>query len=159
MRKAAALLAGGAALLVALAYGFFALLRAMKDQGGFWYEAWRVLFGVPPSLERWLMAAAVVLAAATLFLAPLARAETRSERAFEREVAKVAAERPDDAMTPYAGVEGEGWSFDGPEGRILVLRAPQGVGAPIIVALPAALPLGEPALRPSPKDSYGGTPR
>lgn len=153
MRKAAALLAGMAALLVALGYGVFAFLRAMKDQGGFWSEVWRVLFGVPPSVERWLMAATVVLAVATLFLAPLARTETRSERAFEREVAKVAVERPEDAMTPYAGVEGEGWSFDGPAGRVLVLRAPQGVGEPVVVTLPAAAAHGEHALGPSPKHS------
>lgn len=147
MRKAWLLLAAGLAGLAALAGAFYGLLRLLRDAGGFWAEAWRVLFGVPPSLERWLMGAAVVLAAGALLLAPLSLAERRSRQAFEQRADELRHERPHDAVTPYAGVEGEGLAFDGPQGRVLLLAGDRGVGAPRVVDLGGAPPTAE---RPSP---------
>ena len=147
MRKALALLAAGLVGLAGLAAGFYVLLRLLRDQGGFWAEAWRVLFGVPPSLERWLMAAAVVLAAGALLVTPLTLVERRSERAFEERADDLRRERPYDAVTPYAGVEGEGLAFDGPQGRVLLLRGDRGVGEPRLVDAGGPAPTAE---RPSP---------
>lgn len=146
MRRGALLLALGLAALGVLAAAYYGLLRVMRDQGGFWYEAWRLMFGVPLSLERVLMAAAVLLAAGALLVTPVAFVERHSARAFDAQADALRRERPDDAVTPYAGVEGEGLSFDGPQGRLLLLRGEQGVGAPRV--LDAAPP--PPAERPSP---------
>ena len=139
MRRALLLLAAMGAGIALLAGAFYAFLKLMRDQGPFWHEAWRVLFGVPLSLERVLMGAAVVLAAAALLLTPLASVERRSERAFLARAEALRRERPDDAVTPYAGAEGEGLSFDGPLGRVLLLRGENGVGEPREVILAAPL--------------------
>ncbi|HWH08128.1 MAG TPA: hypothetical protein VNX21_02945, partial [Candidatus Thermoplasmatota archaeon] len=150
MRRALALVAGGLGVLVLLSAAFYGVLRLMRGQGPFWAEAWRVLFGVPLSLERVLMAAAVVLAIAALLLAPLSLAERRSERAFAARAEELRRERPEDAVTPYAGAEGEGLAFDGPAGRLLLLRGERGLGEPRVVDLPAPGDAAPPAERPSP---------
>lgn len=151
MRRALVLLAAGAAAIGLLAGAFYGFLVLMRDQGPFWHEAWRVLFGVPLSLERVLMGAAVVLAAAALLLTPIALAERRSERAFAERADDMRRGRPEDVVTPYRGVEGEGLAFDGPSGRTLLLKGENGVGAPRVVHLPAPpSATAEPAAAPPP---------
>lgn len=132
-RAALTLLALGIGGVAALGAAFYGLLRLLRHNGGFWGEAWRVLFGVPPSLERWLMAAAVLLAVAALCLTPLALLERRSRKAFDAKAAELRAARPEDVVVPYEGAEGEGLAFDGPQGRLVLLRGRNGVGDPEVV--------------------------
>ena len=138
MRKGWVLVAGYVALVAALAYAFRAALGALKSRGGIWSEAWRVLYGAPPTSQRTLIALSALLILTALLLTPIALAERRSQRAFDRKVEEVRAERPLDVATPYSGPEGEGVAFDREGGRILVLRGTQGVGAPVVVSAPTA---------------------
>lgn len=130
MKKALLLVGGILALALGLAYGIVAFLRAASDWGGFFTDAARVLDTVPASPWRTLIMLAALLPLVAFALTPLVLLERRSRRAYEREAARLRAERPDDAVTPYAGVEGEGLSFDGPTGRVLLLQGDRGVGEP-----------------------------
>jgi hypothetical protein len=91
---------------------------------------------------RTLSGASVALVVVAALLTPLALPETRALRAFARREGELRQERPLDAVLPYAGAEGEGVAFDGPAGRLLLLRPPQGIGPPreVAVAAPAAEP-------------------
>lgn len=137
MRKGLLLVAGGLVVLAALGFAFYGLLAALKAQGGFWHEAWRVFFGTPPTLYRSLMGFGVVAVALCLLLSPLALAETRSLRAFARLEEEFRRAHPDAVMLPYSGEEGEGVVFDGPDGRTILLRPLHGIGQPRLVVVAA----------------------
>ena len=155
MRRFAGLwLLAGLVLLVALAFAaLYGVLRVMHDQGGAWAEAWRLLFTPPYSLARWLAATTVAFLLVGGLLTPLAWLETRSLKAYARREAELHEQRPLDTVTPYEGPEGEGVAFDGADGRLLLLRADAGMGAPREVFLPrepefpsptpSSLPTGE----------------
>lgn len=81
---------------------------------------------------------------------PLAIVDGVSSARFRRAERELREARPADAVHPYEGPEGRGLIFDGPDGRALLLRAPGGLGAPRLLALPAAEPVAvsaEPAAR------------
>lgn len=135
MRKGLALLALAVAGVIGLGYGLYALVGALQQRGGYLQEAVGSLYRMPESPGRNLMILAAFFVVLAFLLTPLVLAERASERAYEREAARLRAQRPDDAVTPYAGVEGEGLSFAGPEGRILLLRGERGVGGPTVLKL------------------------
>lgn len=138
-----------------VAAGYLAL-DAAKGSGGVAAEAWRILATEPMSLARALDIVAVALVAAPLFLAPIALAETRSLRRYARREEELRRQRPDDVVTPYVGDEGEGVAFDGPAGRLLLLRPERGLGLPREILLPSVVEPGAPR-PPSDQDLAQGS--
>lgn len=136
-------------LLVALAFALlYGVVWALKGQGGFWAEAWRLLFTPPYSPARLSSGLAIALLLVAGLFTPLAWAETRAVRRFARREAELRQQRPLDAVTPYEGDDGEGVAFDGPDGRLLLLRPPQGLGAPVEVVVAAPTPTAAPPEAP-----------
>jgi len=115
--------------------GYLALY-ATKGLGGMPAEAWRILVAQPLSLPRVFDILAICIVVATLFLVPIALLETRALRAFARSEAQLRLERPEDVVSPYDGVEGDGVAFDGAMGRTLLLKPERGIGAPRVIAFP-----------------------
>lgn len=151
MRRGWLLLAGAALAIGLVGYGGYGLLYWLRDEGGVWAYAWHLLFGTPANLYRSLMGLAGLAILVALLLTPLALAETRSLRAFARMEEEMRQAMPDAAFVPYSGVEGVGVAFDGPEGRILLLRPTVGIGVPQVVRIPP--PSAGDAERPSPEGS------
>ncbi|MEA3198590.1 MAG: hypothetical protein QOE90_18 [Thermoplasmata archaeon] len=128
-----------AALLVALVFVASGLLYAY-DRGSF-REVARPDNGHKNAV--WLAGAAIVLC---LLAVPFAVMQGASAAAWRRELARIRDERPDAVVSDYRGEEGDGALVEDAQGRVLVLRAPGGIGAPRVVALPGApLPSDEPA--------------
>lgn len=127
----------GLVALVATIGGLgYLILWASKSLGGLPAEAWRILVTQPFSLARLFAILALCLFIATVFVVPISLLETRSLRAYARLEAELRAQRPEDAVTPYHGAEGDGVAFDGPLGRALLLRAERGIGEPRLVTYP-----------------------
>jgi hypothetical protein len=142
-----------AALTLALYAGLDRLAFALRARGGFWGDVWRVAFGPPVAWARVLLILAGAFVALALLLAPIAWAETRAAQRYARREEELRRERPDATVTPYDGPEGEGVAFDGPDGRLLLLRPDRGLGFPREVALPATP--ASPPEAPSPMGSNG----
>jgi hypothetical protein len=139
-------------VLALVGVGFLTLKWAQR-YGGVAGEAWRILVTEPWNLDRVISILAVALIPATLVLAPLALAETRAVRAFERAEARIRLMWPAAVVTPYEGEEGTGLAFDTPDLRVLLLRPEAGIGEPRVVNLaPPASHGPEPAAPPSAGD-------
>lgn len=156
-------LLGILAMLVALSLGLlYAILSVTRTWSATLAEAWRLLFTEPYSLARILAGLTIALILVAGLLTPIALLETQSVKRFARREEELRRDRPDDVVTPYEGEEGTGVAFDGPLGRLLLLRPVAGIGRPREVAVPSPPPPAEappeaaPPLapeRPSPADS------
>lgn len=93
------------------------------------------LLALPLSATKVFAIAGILFIAAALALAVLEGLAGRRFKLAERELRAV---RPEDAVAPYEGPEGDGLLFEGPDGRLLLLRPRSGLGAPQRVELPPA---------------------
>jgi hypothetical protein len=89
----------------------------------------------------WLAGLAILF---VIVAVPLAALDGRSRARFRNEEASLREAHPSATVRDYAGPEGDGLLFEDASGRTLLLRAPGGLGAPRVVALPPPLPV-EPA--------------
>lgn len=126
-----------AALALVVGAAGYGALWALKDLGGVFDYGWTLLVRLPPSFAKTMTAIVIVLVLGAGLASSLTLWETRSARRYARLEEQLRRERPDDAVTPYSGAEGEGVAFDGPAGRLLLLKPAQGVGAPRTVEVPA----------------------
>lgn len=129
-----ALIAALALVVGAVGYG---LLWLLKGLGGVFDYGWTLLVRLPPSFAKTMTTIVIVLVLAAGLATPLAWWETRSARRYAQLEEQLRRERPDDVVAPYSGHEGEGVAFDGPAGRLLLLKPAHGVGEPRVVAVPA----------------------
>lgn len=120
----------------------FWLHHTLKARGGLYRNSIDMAFSEPTTATKVLMMAGGALVLVAL---PLALADWRAERRYKRAVEQMRVRRFLSSYEPYQGQEGSGTLFVGPEGRVLVLRALGGLGAPRILELNP-----EPNLEPEP---------
>lgn len=123
LKLALALLGLVVATLVVVALAL--VMRTLVDLILDVYRTMRVVGQNPAKISGYVAVVLILLAAL-----PLSIATGVSNVLYHRRERDLRESRPDDAVQPYEGPEGIGLEFNGPHGRLLLLRPPGGIGRP-----------------------------